>query len=566
MTRNPSRTATGIVIALLLALNLVASSHAQGPVLPDNVEAVSSIGSAFTYQGRLKKAGAPADTTCSFRFSLWTAASGGGQRGDTLTVNNVAVRDGLFTVRLDFGYQYFGDDRWLQTAVKCAGDATFTLLNPRTRLTGVPYASSLAPGAYTVGSTGEGTAIIRGENRGTGVGVWGETIGSGNAGVYGFSSHGRGVWGFTTIGTAGVYGHNSSTASGDSGVLGEANEPGTFGVEGYSANGEAGVYGRTDNPNGSGIYGQAYGNNAAGVYGRNEYGAGVWGYTPVEASGVYGQSDGAGGRGVYGLATNSGGIGVRGEANVGQAFGVYGSSKSNNGVGGFSESAGGAGVIGESPFIGVQGATFGTTNNDQGVRGIAAAPDAWAGYFDGKVGTTRFFYAPSAATQLDHPLDPANRTLSHAFVESPDMKSVYDGVITTGADGTAVVELPAYVEALNSDFRYQLTVIGQFAQAIIDREIAGNQFTIRTDRPNVKVSWQVTGIRNDPWAAENRVQVEEWKPAAERGLYLHPELYDQSVSKAVPRNQPSALEAPAPVEPLGAGPAASPPEPGSAER
>jgi hypothetical protein len=49
----------------------------------------------------------------------------------------------------------------------------------------------------------------------------------------------------------------------------------------------------------------------------------------------------------------------------------------------------------------------------------------------------------------------------------------------------------------NRDFRYQLTVIDQFAQAIVAKKIANNTFTIRTNKPGVEVSWQITGIRHD---------------------------------------------------------------------
>jgi hypothetical protein len=87
------------------------------------------------------------------------------------------------------------------------------------------------------------------------------------------------------------------------------------------------------------------------------------------------------------------------------------------------------------------------------------------------------------------------------------------------------VPLPEWFEVLNTDFRYQLTVIGQFAQAIIAREIGGHQFAIRTSLPNVKVSWQVTGIRQDAFAKANPLVVEQVKNARERGYYLHPELY-----------------------------------------
>jgi hypothetical protein len=86
------------------------------------------------------------------------------------------------------------------------------------------------------------------------------------------------------------------------------------------------------------------------------------------------------------------------------------------------------------------------------------------------------------------------------------------------------VTLPAYFSALNCDFRYQLTVVGQFAQAIIARKIASNRFVIRTNKPNVEVSWQVTGIRHDPYANAHRIPVEEEKPPHEQGHYLHPEL------------------------------------------
>jgi hypothetical protein len=107
--------------------------------------------------------------------------------------------------------------------------------------------------------------------------------------------------------------------------------------------------------------------------------------------------------------------------------------------------------------------------------------------------------------------------LRHSFVESPDMMNVYNGNVTTNSSGVAVVKLPAYFAALNRDFRYQLTVIGKMAQAIIDQKFANNQFRIRTDQGNVEVSWQVTGIRKDDWAKEHPMVVEEAKKDRETG-------------------------------------------------
>lgn len=139
----------------------------------------------------------------------------------------------------------------------------------------------------------------------------------------------------------------------------------------------------------------------------------------------------------------------------------------------------------------------------------------------------------SGTFKIDHPQDPENKYLYHSFVGSPDMMNVYNGNITTDVDGNATVELPAYFESLNKDFRYQLTVIGAFAQAIIASEVKDNKFVIKTDKANVKVSWQVTGIRKDPYAEQNRVVPEVEKPAKEKGKYLHPEAYGLPLDRSV---------------------------------
>jgi hypothetical protein len=123
--------------------------------------------------------------------------------------------------------------------------------------------------------------------------------------------------------------------------------------------------------------------------------------------------------------------------------------------------------------------------------------------------------AISAGTKdfkIDDPLDPDHKFLYHASVESSEMMDMYTGNVTTDAHGEAVVQLPAWFQALNRDFRYQLTVIGQFAQAIVAQEIANNRFMIKTDKAKVKVSWQVTGVRHDAYAKAHPLQVEVDKP------------------------------------------------------
>jgi len=96
-----------------------------------------------------------------------------------------------------------------------------------------------------------------------------------------------------------------------------------------------------------------------------------------------------------------------------------------------------------------------------------------------------------------------------------------------------MVQLPEWFEALNTDFRYQLTVIGQFAQAVVAHEIENNRFEIRTNAPNVKVSWQVTGVRQDAYAKAHPLVVEQQKDARLRGFYIHPDLFGAPPEKQI---------------------------------
>ncbi len=124
------------------------------------------------------------------------------------------------------------------------------------------------------------------------------------------------------------------------------------------------------------------------------------------------------------------------------------------------------------------------------------------------------------AFKIDHPLDPFNKYLIHSFVESPDMLNIYNGNIITDKNGIGVVQLPTYFSALNKDFKYQLTVIGQFAQAIVKEKIINGAFIIETDKPHIEVSWQVTGVRNDAVAKANRLGVEVEKEEHAKGTLL----------------------------------------------
>jgi hypothetical protein len=241
-------------------------------------------------------------------------------------------------------------------------------------------------------------------------------------------------------------------------------------------------------------------------------------------TGVYGY----GPTGVTGAGINMGVYGI--SSSTGNSIGVFGFGPT--GVSGISSDSAGTGVAGSSS--GGQGLSgYDSAAGDGILVGVADTVDGWAGWFNGNLEVDGNLSKAGGSFKIDHPLDPANKYLYHSFVESPDMKNIYDGNVTTDAQGDALVGLPEWFETLNRDFRYQLTVIGQFAQAIVAGEIAHGQFSIKTDKPNVKVSWQVTGIRQDAWANAHRIPVEETKPERERGFYLHPELYDAAEEKGV---------------------------------
>lgn len=249
-------------------------------------------------------------------------------------------------------------------------------------------------------------------------------------------------------------------------------------------------------------------------------------YSSASANGLYGNS--TYGRGV--LGNSSGGPGVEGTSSNGN--GVQGSSTGRNGAQGVSTANGASGVYGENNTSNGYGIAGRNTNTSSSALGAAIYGDnngqvgtgAWAGYFTG--GTyAQWLYKAGGSFLIDHPLDPAHKNLLHSFVESPDMKNIYDGVVVLDASGSATVVLPDWFEALNMDFRYQLTCIGRAAPIYISQEISGNAFSISGGTLGLKVSWQVTGTRHDAFANMYRPKVESAKSAVQMGHYLNPEAF-----------------------------------------
>ena len=596
-------------------------------------------GTAFTYQGRLTDAGTPVEGPIDFRFILYNAPVGGSQVGGTVTIDDVPVVAGLFTVPLNFGSLAFaGDSRFLEIAARPGSSTgTYTVFGARQELKpaphsvfsqAVPWAGvtakpvgfadnvdndllgtstcavnqlmkwngstwacatdidtnttySVANGLQMSGTTispvyagnGSATTIARSDhshfaqawNGSTGIaaltitnatgigftgltsgdtsailgratattglnaiGVRGETLATGGTGVHGVASA-------TTGATFGVHGSQSSTGGG-AGVRGEANaDTGT----------SYGVFGRAESVSGRGVYGIATATSGAP--------SGVHGITSsTNGRGVVGSAQATTGPsiGVYGVNSTSSGYGVVGDAtaSAGSSIGVIGSANGSNGTGVIGDASG------TGASVGVEGVSPGLSNGAAGVLGRLTGsvigsgavavwgvvqgtlPNAYAGYFSGRTHVNGTLSKSAGSFKIDHPLDPENKYLSHSFVESPDMMNVYNGNVVTDGDGLAVVTLPEWFEALNREFRYQLTVVDDadargFVQVKVARKIADNRFTIRASAPGIEVSWQVTGIRKDPFAEKHRIPVEEDKSESERGTYLNPDAWGVPLEK-----------------------------------
>ena len=123
---------------------------------------------------------------------------------------------------------------------------------------------------------------------------------------------------------------------------------------------------------------------------------------------------------------------------------------------------------------------------------------------------------------IDHPLDPKNKLLYHSFVESPDVKNIYDGIALLDKNGYVAIELPDYFLALNKDFRYLATGVDSMPNLHLEEgvhrkfRVGGPVFEIAGGTPGGKISWQVTGIRKDPLIMAHPIITEVEKGPDER--------------------------------------------------
>ena len=377
---------------------------------------------------------------------------------------------------------------------------------------------------------------------------------SGN-GVFAVSASGIGVYGGSTssYGLSGI----SSSGVGVHGVSTGTNSVGFLGGTDPVLSAHAGVYGQSDQ---NGVVGSNTSSGNYGVLGSvlgGSGGGGVYGYS-ASGYGAYGNS----GNGVGVYANSGSGVAVYATSLIGD--GVYANSNSNYGVfsvstsndaGHFVTSGGMNGVYGEADSSngnGIEGLADNGTSA-YGVLGVSSS--GYAGFFNGKTEVLGNLIVTGSITagtkdfRIDDPLDPANKYLYHASVESDKMEDVYHGHVVLDANGTASVDLPDWFEALNKDCEYTLTCVGGFAPVYVAQEVQNNRFTIAGGRGGLKVSWQITGVRQDAYANAHPLPVEEDKPANEQGLYLHPKEWGQPEELGIGYAQHRAHAARGPRQP-----------------
>jgi hypothetical protein len=286
------------------------------------------------------------------------------------------------------------------------------------------------------------------------------------------------------------------------------------------------------------VFGQATrpGNTGepTGVFGVSNDGFGVRGSSD-NATGVLGETQT--GNGVLGVSFQTG-VAVAGGTTAGIA--VQGSSDSGTAVVGTTKTgtAGVFQVVGspENANAALKGFTAGTGPGVSALSGNGTALialGARGGLFIGDVEVSGTFTAQDKNFLIDHPLDPSNMSLVHASVESSERTNMYSGNVVLDQDGQSSVLLPEWFEALNEDFRYQLTCIGRPANVYVAAEVSNGRFQIAGGTPGSKVSWQVVGIRADRWAKANPLAVEKEKAPQERGHYLNPEVLGQGPQASV---------------------------------
>jgi hypothetical protein len=379
-------------------------------------------------------------------------------------------------------------------------------------LQNAPY-TALMGYVTTTTNTGGPRGVYGRSDAPNGDGVQGRNAGAAGTGaaMRAFGGNNTGLIA-TTEGDTNSAGVNGTSVNG-TGVKGNGtNNYGVYGTGGYcGTRGQGGTYGAISSGTSVGAYGSG---SDYGLYGAGgSYGL----YAGGSTYGVYG----SGATGVLGTGSTYGVVGTTNNINSdavrgsGGQYGVHGLSARTAGTRGDS---GYVGAWGQANYYGVYGLATDGQNPSYGVFGQASNNASYGVFCQGNMQVNGTLSKTAGSFKIDHPLDPDHRWLFHSFVESPDMMNVYNGVAVLDGAGKATVNLPAYFGALNRDFRYQLTAIGAPAPSLhVSGEVRNNTFGISGGVAGQRVSWQVTGIRQDDYAKEHPIVVEVDKTTSERG-------------------------------------------------
>lgn len=414
--------------------------------------------------------------------------------------------------------------------------------NPPVELQGITP-GTLQNGNLNISGTAKAGTVVAYSSEPTGI-VYGGDFRS-------VSTQGRGVLGNASSPTGVTYGGLFQSASSTGrGVAGISSATTGFAVGGFFT---------SNSPDGKGVQGNSNATTGLnfGVYGRNLSDAGF---------GVYSE-------GHVGLSRNLGiGLGTAVPTtrlkiqeddldSIEASVQVVNGTHSSFGVGRgaiFGEAAG------TGPCLGVIGYSRSTNNNSYGMYAQASGTNTnYAIYATANTGTTNYagyfqglLHASSASSgvkafTIDHPLDPANKVLSHSSIESDERVNLYRGEIKTDQQGRATITLPTWFEALNEDALYQVSVIddadtSSFVMAKISQRLKNGKFKIRTSAPNITVSWQVSARRHDPTSNFYPLEVERNKTKDEKGKYFAPEAYGKDPSFAMGYNPSQTGTAAAP--------------------
>lgn len=340
-----------------------------------------------------------------------------------------------------------------------------------------------------------------------------------------------------------IYGLNYANTGNTRGFYGEVRAPSGIGGVGYNT---------ATTGTAMGLWGGTQGNQGIGVYGIAYASAG-------QTRGVYGEASNSNdGVGVFGVGTR---VGVQGQSKY-PGYGWAGAFYGNTYLGGDVLNTGDMAVQGDMLVQGdLLGSRIGIGNptpaypleveagfdygfvQSNGAVSMGLYSGNWIGtrsndelnFFTNDGGpqailqTNGQFYVgnslvgPGKQFLIDHPSDPANKTLRHGSIETNEWANMYRGNVQLDGAGRATVTLPSWMEDLNENFTYQLTCIGGFAPVYVAEEISHGQFQIAGGTPGLKVSWVVSGTRKDAWARANPIEVEEDK--GERGKYLQPAAF-----------------------------------------